>query len=152
MQGLSNNLIDLLVKFTGPSASAQPDIDSAASPNEDFFFPTVGLSPLRPLELQTKTLDVIMKTLQQQADFVYLGKHAFPVCVPPFVEYAQRCMDRYVQTGKVTPQMPNLQPYLIMLGTCTTGQLCTCRSAQTQQQPPCCLTFVHAKHDQDVPA
>ncbi len=129
MQGLSNNLIDLLVKYTGPSASAQPDADSAASPKEDF--PTIGLSPLHPWELQAKTLDVIMKTLQQQADFVYLGKHAFPVCVPPFVEYAQRCMDRYMQTGKVTPQMPNLQPYLIMLGMCNIGQLCTCRSAQT---------------------
>jgi hypothetical protein len=129
MQGLSNVLIDLLVKHTGPSASAQPDTVSAASPNEDF--PTIGLSALRPWELQAKTLDVIMKTLQQQADFLYLGKHAFPVCVPPFVEYAQRCMDRYVQTGQVTPQMPDLRPYLIMLGTCNTGQVCTCRSAQT---------------------
>ena len=127
MQGLSDTLIDLLVKYTGPSASAQPDTDSAASPNEGF--PTIGLSPLHPWQLQAKTLNVIMKTLQERADFVYLGKHAFPVCVPPFVEYAQQCMDRYVQTGKVTPQMPNLQPYLIMLGMCNPGHLCTCRSA-----------------------
>ena len=112
VQGLTKVLIDLMVKYSKPNGSTQ----SGCTPVPQAAASDIGLCALRPWELQTRVLSAIMKTLCDKKDFQYLGKHAFPLCVPPVVEYAQASMDRYVQTGGVMPHLPDLRPHFLMLG------------------------------------
>ena len=114
MQGLTHLLIDLMVKYSKLSGLTQSDAMPLVVRQSSM---DIGLCALCPWELQTRVLSAVMKTLCHEKDFLYLGKHAFPLCVPPVVEYAQASMDRYVQTGKVMPHLPELRPYFFMLGT-----------------------------------
>ena len=102
-------MVDLMVKYSKPSGSTQ-----SAAPQT--VVSDIGLCALRPWELQTRVLNAVMKTLCHQKDIQYLGKHAFPLCVPPVVEYARANMERYEQIGRVMPDLPDLRPYFCMLG------------------------------------
>ena len=109
VQGLTQLLVDLMVKYSKPSGSTQSAAPQTVASD-------IGLCALRPWELQTRVLNAVMKSLCDEKDFQYLGKHAFPLCVPPVVEYAQASMERYEKTGRVTPYLPDLRPYFFMLG------------------------------------
>ena len=113
MQGLTQLLIDLMVKYSKPSGSTQSEATSLAVPQSAM---DIGLCALRPWELQTRVLNAVMKSLCHEKDIQYLGKHAFPLCVPPVVEYARANMEWYEQIGRVMPYLPDLRPYFFMLG------------------------------------
>ncbi len=103
-----------MVEHTSPEAAAQHA--KAASSVTYSKFEAIGWSSLHPMELQSRTLHAVMQNLERLEDYEYLGQHAFPVCLPPFLEYVQTSMDRYAQIVKVVRDLPDTRPYLDMLG------------------------------------
>jgi len=125
MQVTNCLLIELLGQHTSPdaavtaaSASAAPE--SAPLQNNQAEYADAGLAELAAsdecMTLQSSILRCIMLTTEHPKDCPCLGKHVFPICLPPFLKYAQSSMDRYVQTGKAAVTLPNLRSYVVMLG------------------------------------
>ncbi|DBA65715.1 TPA: hypothetical protein ACH3X2_002762 [Trebouxia sp. C0005] len=114
-------LIELLSRHTSPDAA----VTAASAPlqNSQAEYADVGLAELAApdacMTLQSSILRCIMLTVDDPKDYFCLGKHVFPICLPPFLNYAQSSMDRYVQTGKAAVTLPDLRPYMqtiMMLG------------------------------------
>ena len=125
MQVTNCLLIELLGQHTSPdaavtaaSASAAPE--SAPLQNNQAEYADAGLAELAAsdecMTLQSSILRCIMLTTEHPKDCPCLGKHVFPICLPPFLKYAQSSMDRYVQTGKAAVTLPDLRSYVVMLG------------------------------------
>ena len=119
LQGTCQVLIDLLVSNSSLSAAPQTPAASdtkSLSAAEGAGCADIGLTQLRPQELQSRTLAAVMLLLKHREEYLYLGKHAFPVCLSSFVEYVQTSMDRYSQTGNISPGLADLRPYFALLG------------------------------------
>ncbi len=112
-QGLPRVLIDLLVSLVPSNHTNHAPVAATCR-----GYVEIGLSKLRGMQLQCKTLGAVMQLLEQPKDFQYLGQHAFPVCLPPFLEFVQADMDRYTQRGEpdIINETLDLRPYLDMLG------------------------------------
>ena len=113
MQGLLLTVSDLLVKHTsqGKANYEEPMREG---------FPILGLPALQAMQLQGDLLNVIMMLASDDSkrDSLYIGRHVMPVCTPPFVEYAQACMDLWMQKG-VPDRLTDVKPYFLMLGALT---------------------------------
>jgi len=101
-QGLPQVLINLLVSFV-PSNNTDQALVSAACKG----YVEIGLAKLCGMQL-----------LEQPKDFRYLGQHAFPVCLPPFLQFVEADMERFTQRCEpdIINEMLDLSPYLDMLG------------------------------------
>ena len=127
-------LIELLSRHTSPDAA----VTAASAPlqNSQAEYADVGLAELAApdacMTLQSSILRCIMLTVDDPKDYFCLGKHVFPICLPPFLNYAQSSMDRYVQTGKAAVTLPDLRPYMqtIMMLGMLSGQCYPHASAQ----------------------
>ncbi len=114
--------ICVLVELLGLHTSPDSAVTAASAPlqNSQAEYADAGLAELAAsvacMTLQSSILRCIMLTIKDPKDYLYLGKHAFPICLPPFLKYAQSSMDRYVQTGKAAMTLPDLRPYIVMLG------------------------------------
>ena len=113
LQAVTPTLIDLLCQYTSPQAVALAQ--SSDAPPE---YADVGLFQGSPIVLQSLILTAIMRNIHEPRDFEYLGKHAFPVCLPPLLDFAQDCMDRYIRADKTVMPLLDLTPYCKMLGGC----------------------------------
>lgn len=111
LQAVTPTLIDLLCQYTSPQAVALSQ--SSYAPPE---YANLGLFRGAPIELQSLILKAIMHTIHEPKDFVYLGKHALPICLPPLLQFAQNCMDRYVRADKTVMALIDVTPYCKMLG------------------------------------
>jgi len=111
-QGLPQVLIDLLVSFVPSKYSQEPVAPTCKG------YVEIGLAKLSGVQLQCKTLGAVMQLLEQPKDFQYLGQHAIPVCLPPFLQFVEYDMERF--TERCVPDyinsMLDLTPYLDMLG------------------------------------
>ncbi len=118
MQVTNCLLIELLGQHTSPDATATAA--PASLQNSQAEYADAGLAELAAsdacMTLQSSILRCIMLTIEDPKDYLCLGKHVFPICLPPFLKYAQSSMDRYVQTGKAAVTLPDLRPYVVMLG------------------------------------
>ncbi len=112
-QGLPQVLIDLLVSFVPSKYDQEPMAPTCRG------YVEIGLAKLSGIQLQCKTLGAVMQLLEQPKDFQYLGQHAIPVCLPPFLQFVEFDMERF--TERCEPDFINntldLSPYLDMLGT-----------------------------------
>ena len=123
MQMTNRVLIELLGRYTSPGAEVTASSASAASAplqNSQAEYADAGLAELAAsdecMTLQSSMLRCIMLTVEAPKDYLYLSKHVFPICLPPFLKYAESSMQRYVQTGKAAVTLPDLKPYMMMLG------------------------------------
>ena len=110
-QGLPQVLINLLVSFV-PSTD-ENEVPAAATGRG---YVEIGLAQLSGVQVQSKTLGAVMQLLEQPKDFQYLGRHAIAVCLPPFLQFVEFDMQRFIgrcQPGVITL---DLSPYLDMLG------------------------------------
>ena len=104
-------LINLLVSFV-PSTDDN-EVPAAATGRG---YVEIGLAQLSGVQVQSKTLGAVMQLLEQPKDFQYLGQHAIAVCLPPFLQFVEFDMQRFIgrcQPGVITL---DLSPYLDMLG------------------------------------
>jgi len=114
--------ICVLVELLGLHTSPDSAVTAASAPlqNSQAEYADAGLAELAAsvacMTLQSSILRCIMLTTEHPKDYPCLGKHVFPVCLPPFLKYAQSSMDRYVQTGKAAVKLPDLRSYVVMLG------------------------------------
>jgi len=112
-QGLPQVLIDLLVSLVPSNHTNHAPVAATCR-----GYVEIGLSKLRGMQLQCKTLGAVMQLLEQPKDFQYLGQHAIPVCLPPFLQFVEYDMERF--TERCVPDyinsMLDLTPYLDMLG------------------------------------
>ena len=133
LQAVTQMLIDLLCQYTSPQAVAAAALAKSSDAQPEYA--DVGLFGGSPMELQSLILNAIMHDIHAPPDFEYLGKHAFPVCLPPLLEFAQTSMDRYVKADKTVIPLIDLRPYLKMLG----GSLiCTQRVTACHSMSPLC--------------
>ena len=123
MQVTKRVLTELLGRHTSPDAAVTAASASAASAPLQISqaeYADAGLAELAApnacMTLQSSMLRCIMLTVEAPKDYLYLGKHVFPICLPPFLKYAESSMDRYVRTGKAAVPLPDLRPYVMMLG------------------------------------
>lgn len=120
MQVANHLLIELLGQHTSPDAAVTAASESAPLQNNQAEYAAAGLAELAAsdecMTLQSSILRCIMLTTEHPKDCPCLGKHVFPVCLPPFLKYAQSSMDRYVQTGKAAVTLLDLRSHVVMLG------------------------------------
>ena len=107
-------LIDLLCQYTSPQAVAAAALAHSSDAQPEYA--DVGLFGGSPMELQSLILTAIMHDIHEPRDFVYLGKHAFPICLPPLLEFAQTNMDGYVRDDRTVTPLVDVRPYCKMLG------------------------------------
>ena len=121
LQAVTHTLIDLLCQHTSPQALARAALAQSLDAQPEYA--GVGLFGGSPMELRSLILNAIMHDIHEPRDFVHLGKHAFPICLPPFLEFAETCMDRYLAGEKTVMPLVDLRPFCKMLGRCS--GLCT---------------------------
>ena len=111
LQGLAHILIGCLVlpQCCVCNGLNQPAMGLLQKDCVDIGLPEIDTT------LPTHILAVVMRILRQPEDYVYLGQHAYPVCLPPFLEYVKTNMDRYTQRGEPAEVLPDLIPYIEML-------------------------------------
>lgn len=112
-QGLPQVLINLLVSFVPSNNTGQALVSAACK-----GYVETGLAKLCGMQLQCKTLGAVMQLLEQPKDSRYLGQHAFPVCLPPFLQFVEADMERFTQRCEpdIINETLDLSPYLDMLG------------------------------------
>ena len=107
-------LIDLLCQYTSAEALAAAALAKSFDLQPEYA--DVGLYGGGLFELQSRILTAIMRNIHEPRDFVYLGKHAFPICLPSLLKFAQTSMDRYVEADKTVIRLVDVRPYCKMLG------------------------------------
>ena len=106
-------------------------------------------SEYEPLELQAMLVNAAMNSLRTLEDWQYMGRHALPVCLPPFMAAVQRIMfansvSASLQGVEFTKDVISMmRPFFTILrefarfrfpGKCTEG--CLSRAAATPFPPP----------------
>ncbi len=112
-QGLPQVLIDLLVSLVPSEYTGQDPVAPTCR-----GYVEIGLAKLRGIQLQCKTLGAVMQLLEQPKDFQYLGQHAIPDCLPPFLKFVELDMKRFDERRQPNfiDDIIDLSPYLDMLG------------------------------------
>ncbi|KAL0047080.1 hypothetical protein WJX82_005974 [Trebouxia sp. C0006] len=113
LEGLPQVLIDLLVSLVPSEYTGQDPVAPTCR-----GYVEIGLAKLRGIQLQCKTLGAVMQLLEQPKDFQYLGQHAIPDCLPPFLKFVELDMKRFDERRQPNfiDDIIDLSPYLDMLG------------------------------------
>ena len=139
LQDVNRDLVSLLFSYTSGPAACE-----AAVPERDDY-PQMGLSALRPLELQSRLLRAVNSTLEQPRDLLRFGLQALPSCLSFLLRFGRDWLADFTQ---MCDGVPDLRQWIVLLGGFHDLQVtvciykCKCHFVLQVQVPPCACNCV----------